>query len=123
MRPALEAARVALFRAALEARDDKLAVVVNASLDGLTGTETAATMAGLAGAHQRLGNLARARDYYKSARDWDPSGSHADWDKQILALTAELDRRAKNSLRRPVVSENLEQDRIVKLRLASGGVQ
>ena len=94
--------KMAVFRAALAARHDALAAEIGKELpwDVELGR-------GLAAVYRRLGDLEVAASYYERVDD-------ARSMSEVRALIA---LRAKNDARRPVVSDALEQDRLVRQRV------
>jgi tetratricopeptide (TPR) repeat protein len=128
--------KLPLFRAALEARHDDLAVAVgrqilpqyfseeaefnewvaNGFLSGLAPAERLDVARGLGEAQQRLGNLRAAALYYQIAERIQPSQAVR---TALERVKAQIEINAKNELRRPVVSENLEQDRLVRPRVVA----
>jgi len=60
--------------------------------------------------------------YYRIALQLQPSDAEAG--NQIRALQAQLERQRANRQRKPVITANLEQDHVVRPRLApQGGAQ
>jgi tetratricopeptide (TPR) repeat protein len=122
-------AKMALFRTAIEARRDTLAMAVAHSIvpymtydrelpqwqvdtlfSELPRAERVAMMRGLGEVEQRLGDLRAALMFYQAAQRIEP----ADGIQRALdALRAQVEAAQKNQARRPVVSTNLEQDRLV----------
>ena len=123
-----------IFRAALEARDDAMAIAIARRLlpayigETVPAWETAEFISGLAGgnpvevargvgqAFERLGNLAAAISYYQLAQRIEPEARTA---SAIVRLRAQVELNAKNEARRPVVSDNLEQDRLVRPKVGA----
>lgn len=135
--PAPDAPRLSLFRTALAARRYQLAVstfdrvlpeyfrgdVETEPQEYLVGqflrgsdfglNDRVAVARGLGDAYQRLDDLGHARLYYGVAQKLLPSAVV----KQSLdAVQAALDLEAKNAQRRPVVTQNLEQEHLVRPR-------
>ncbi len=125
-----------LFQAALEARRDALAIAVAAQiLPPLNGGQEefepwiAAQFASnlpldqrvsiarqLGGAYQRTGDLKTAVMYDRVAQHLQPADASR---RAIESLRAQIDLDAKNSARRPMVANQLEQDRLVHPRVVS----
>jgi hypothetical protein len=119
-----------LFQAALEARRDALAIAVAAQiLPPLNATQEefepwiAAQFASnlpldqrvtiareLGGAYQRAGDFKTAVMYHRVAQHLQPSDAER---RLIESLRSQIDLDAKNNARRPVVANQLEQDRLV----------
>jgi hypothetical protein len=77
------------------------------------GNRVAAAKA-LADANQRLGNARGAALFYQIAHALAPSDATA---RALAAQRAQLDLAVRNAARRPVVSDHLDQDRLVHARL------
>ena len=124
-----------LFRAALQARHDALAVAVarhvvrnifeessfspwtvEAFLSGSSDADRVAMARGLAEAHQRLGNLRAAQLFFQIAQYLQPQDPVR---RSLDALRARLDLEMKNDARRPVIGDGLEQDRLVHPKVSS----
>ena len=124
-----------LMRAALEARHDALAVgiaqrvggemiadeteftswVANGFMGTLPDAERVTLARGLGEAEQRLGNLRVALLYFQIAQRIEP----ADRVQTVLdTVRRRVEASAKNEGRRPVVSDHLDQDRLVRARVA-----
>jgi len=73
-----------------------------------------------AGALKRTNDLMMAETYYRTADKLSPSAA---WRKEAGDAKAEMARQQANELRRPVITENVEQDRIVQPMLARGGAR
>jgi len=73
----------------------------------------------LADSYAKAGNPNAAIFYFRIARQLDPAGAESK--TQLETLEAQLERRRTNRQRQPLVTENLEQDHIVRPRL--GGAQ
>jgi hypothetical protein len=69
---------------------------------------------GLGDANQRLGNPRGAALFYEIAQKLAPADATA---RALAAQKAQLDLAARNGARRPVFSDNLDQDRFVHARL------
>jgi tetratricopeptide (TPR) repeat protein len=127
--PKLEAPRLALFRAAFDARQDALAVAVanqmmpNMTNDtefapwvadqfaaNLASTDRVAIAIALGGAHQRTGDLRAALRSYQIAEHLQPAATTR---RAIDTIRMQMEIDAKNNARRPVVTDNLDQDRLV----------
>jgi hypothetical protein len=142
--PEPQPARVALVRAALDAGRPRLALAAvdpilprwwgvseqaeselrsweqttgNMFLSGekLKAAERAAIAEVLAGAAEGVGDLPMARRLLRLAREID---RNPQLDARIAAVTAELSRLHENTLRRPVVSSNIQQPAIIRPMLA-----
>jgi hypothetical protein len=133
--PAPLTPKLALLRAALATRRDALAIAVGAQLlppyfsadserpfapwmaQGLLGevpeNERGSVARGLAEANRRLGNLRESIFLYQVARDMD----RIDVAAPMAAVRAQMNLEARNNARRPLVSKNLDQDRLVRPRL------
>jgi len=129
------APKLDLFRAAMDARHDSLAIAVARQLYGgfpdstefrpweadafLNGASEGARLAvarGLGEAHQRLGNWRAAARYFQIAqhiRMQAPVGRSLD------GVRARLELDAKNDARRPIVNDNLDQDRLVRPKVSA----
>ncbi len=97
------------FRAALAAKHDALALAIGREIEW--NVEVAR---GMAGAYQRLGDLEGAAQLYERVIEIEPDDATR---RTLAALRARIALNAKNAARRPVVSDNLEQDRLVRARL------
>jgi len=123
--------RLALFRAAIEARQDALVVAIAREMlppylamsgielpqwqagllfNDVSQTDRIALVRGLAEAEQRLGDLRLALRYYQAAQQIEPSDRIQ---RAMETVRAQVAADAKNEARRPMVSANLEQDRLV----------
>ncbi len=128
------AAKIELLRTAMEARHDALAVGIGQEVVGrFLGEETEFTSwttseflgnlpdaervefaRGLAEAHQRLGNLRAALLFYQIAQAIEP----VDRIQRVLeTVRGRVEINAKNEGRRPVVTDHLDQDRLVRARV------
>ena len=85
---------------------------------GAAAGEQARLSSEFAAALKRGGNLSMAEIFYRHA---DQLEANAAWAKEVADAHRELRRREANQRRRPVVTENIEQDRIVLPMLAQGG--
>jgi hypothetical protein len=129
--------RLPLFEAALAFRRDQLAIATIAPMAGrqmqyeqeggmqnryvadgflaesqLPRPERARVARELAGAYRKLGNLKQALLLLRISGYLDPAAPTG-----IAALKAEEKRATANELRRPVITENLDQERLVRPRL------
>jgi tetratricopeptide (TPR) repeat protein len=85
---------------------------------GFTTEQRAAAARALAEAYQELNRLGAAELLWRIALELEPSAtSRGQLQRRIEALRAVREQRQQNALRRPVVSKNLEQDRVVRPRL------
>jgi len=84
----------------------------------LTDAERASIAESLAAAAERLDDLADSQNYLRTALTLTPPEQRNALQKRIDTLAAELDRRAKNSARQPVVRDLIEQTQIVRARIA-----
>ena len=84
----------------------------------LTDAERASIAESLAAAAERLDGLNSAQNYLRTALALVPPGQRDALQKRIDVLAAELDRRAKNSARQPLVRDIIEQTQIVRARIA-----
>ena len=71
-----------------------------------------------AAALKRTNDLAQSETYYRMADRLMPSAA---WRKEAEDASAESKRMQWNELRRPIISGNIEQDRIVQPMIARGG--
>jgi len=119
--------KLALFRAALGARHDAFAIAVARQMAPYLSEEYAegflSEMAladrvevarGMAAAYQRVGNLREAAAMYEVAQKLSPDDATR---RALAAVRTRIELDAKNAARRPVVSKELEQDRLVHARL------
>jgi hypothetical protein len=129
--------KIELFRAALENRHDALAVGiaqrilpsflsedselaewnVDAFMSDAPHADQIAMARGLGQAEQRLGNLRAALLYNQIAQRIEPDAVTA---RALQTVRARIQTETKNEARRPVVSNHLDQDRLVHAR---AGVQ
>jgi hypothetical protein len=131
--PSDRAARLAIFSAANSARRSRLAIAAilpfiprhfteNAEYNpwiadqflagtGYTLRERVAIVRGLAQAHERITESQRALFYYQIAQKMQPAPETR---KSIDALRLQIARRAREVERAPVITINLEQDRLVR---------
>ncbi|HWB83525.1 MAG TPA: hypothetical protein VG675_05265 [Bryobacteraceae bacterium] len=86
----------------------------------LTDAGRATLAESLAAAAERVDELPRAQSYLRAAITLRPVNQRDALNRQLNALSAELDRRAKNATRRPVIKNGLEQDHTVSSRIAGG---
>jgi hypothetical protein len=129
-----ETPKLPLFRAALAARHDAFAVAVaqqmmpfffedggftpwvaDQFLSGMPVADRVEIARGMAGAHQRLGDVRAAALLDEIAQKLSPDAAAG---RALAALKARMELDAKNAGRRPVVTNNLEQDRLVRARLS-----
>ncbi len=122
-------ARLALFRAAIEARQDTLAMAVAHDIvpymtydrelpqwqvdnlfNDLPHADRIAMVRGLGEVEQRLGDLRAALTFYQAAQHIEPADRIQ---RGLEAVRAQVEADVKNQARRPIVSSNLEQDRLV----------
>jgi tetratricopeptide (TPR) repeat protein len=82
-----------------------------------TDAERAAIEEALAAAAERLDDLAAAQSHLRAAIDLHPPAERDALTRQLNALKAEQDRRAKNAARQPQVKNVIEQDRVVRPRV------
>jgi tetratricopeptide (TPR) repeat protein len=128
--PRAEGGKIALFRAALEARQDALAIAVaNAIMppylmnegefmpwvadqfaSNLAPADRVAVALALGSAHQRTGDLRAALRSFQIAQHLKPAAATL---RSIETIRAQMELDAKNNARRPVVTNNLDQDRLV----------
>lgn len=72
----------------------------------------------IAAAAERLGDLNTAENHLRTAIALTPSAQRDPLQNKLNELAAELDRRAKNSARQPAIKNVIEQNQIVRPRLA-----
>ncbi len=129
-------AKLNLLGAALEARHDAYAVgiaqqavsrfigegmeftpwVAEGFLGNLPDAQRAVLARGLAEAQQRLGNLRAALVYDQVAQSIEPVERVQ---RMLETVRGRVEINAKNEGRRPVVSDHLDQDRLVKARVTA----
>jgi len=83
----------------------------------LTGAERASIAEALAAAAERLDDLKSAQSYLDAAIQLHPPNQRDSLRRKFQTLTAELQRRAKNAARQPVVRNVIEQGTIVAPRI------
>jgi hypothetical protein len=125
--------KIELFRAALENRHDAIAVGIaqhvlpsflnedsgytvwnaDAFLNDVPHPDQVAAARGLGQAEQRLGNLHAALLYDQIAQRIEPDTATG---RALDAVRARIETETKNDARRPVVSDHLDQDRLVRPR-------
>ena len=128
--PKAKGAKNALFRAALEARQDALAIAIANEImppylmnegefmpwvadqfaSNLAQADRVAAALGLGNAHQRTGDLRAALRSFQIAQQLQPATTIR---RVIDTLRMQMEIDAKNNARRPVVTSNLDQDRLV----------
>ncbi len=101
--------KLPVFRAVLAAKHDALAIEIGREMTG-----DVEVVRGMAGAYERLGELQEALSFYERAQEISPDEPTR---RVLAALRARIALNAKNEARRPVVTNNLEQDRLVRARL------
>jgi hypothetical protein len=84
--------------------------------------ERASLAVSLATAAERADELSLGHDYLQSAKALAPPDARAGIERKLRALEAEQQRRAKNAARQPVVRDVIDQDQVVRARIA-GGIQ
>ncbi len=123
--------RADYFRAALAMNKPRTAIAIlrfQAAQDGdefLNGwdappAEQAKLASEYAAALKRTNDLMQAEIFYRAADRLSPTPA---WRNEADAAKAEIARMQANDLRRPVITENIEQDRIVQPMLAKGGAR
>lgn len=113
MAPGDPQARSGALRAALAMKQDSLALALSS---GLPSPELS-DLEALAGAAERLNDLPTAQRYLRAVIDLEPPDRDA-LVHHVKALAAEQDRRAKNDARQPLIKNVIEQERIVRPRIA-----
>jgi len=128
--PRQEAGKIALFRAALEARQDARAIaianvimppylmnegefmpwVADQFASNLAAADRVAAALALGNAHQRMGDLRAALRSFQIAQQLQPAAATL---RSVETIRAQMETDAKNNARRPVVTNNLDQDRLV----------
>jgi hypothetical protein len=112
--------RLGTLRAALAAGRDSLALALNSNAPQetqLTDAERASIAEALAAAAERLDDLNAAQTYLGVAIQLRPQNQRDSLQRHFQALTSELQRRAKNAARQPVVKTVIEQDTVVRPRI------
>jgi HPt (histidine-containing phosphotransfer) domain-containing protein len=113
--------RLGALRAALAAGRDNLALAIRSDAPQhepqLTGAERASIAEALAAAAERLDDLKSAQSYLDAAIQLHPPNQRDSLRRKFQTLTAELQRRAKNAARQPVVRNVIEQGTIVAPRI------
>jgi hypothetical protein len=112
--------RLGTLRAALAAGRDNLALAIHSNAPQetqLTGAERASIAEALAAAAERLDDLNSAQTYLGVAIQLCPPNQRDSLQRKSHALTAELQRRAKNAARQPVIKTVIEQDTVVRPRI------
>jgi cellulose synthase operon protein C len=117
--PADPRVRVGAVRAALAARRDSLALAIEQATKqnsdtGLADPERAALAESLAAAAARLDDLATAIEYLRAVNLFSPPDARAALQAKLDALTAERDRRSRNSARQPAIRDVIDQDHAVE---------
>jgi len=125
--------KLPLFRAAVAARHDAFAIAIARQMAPYISEETEFTpwaadgflnamseadrveiARGLGGANQRIGDLRESALFYQIAQKIQPNGATAG---ALVAVRVQIDVNAKNDARRPVVTDHLDQDRLVHARV------
>ena len=134
--PKPRAPRLAAFSAALEARHYALAVAIahqllpqyfredggftpwiaESFLSGMDKANRVMLARGLGEAEQRLGDLRAASLYYQIAQKIEPADSVG---RSLNAVRVQLALNAKNEARRPIVTDALEQDHLVRPKVSA----
>jgi tetratricopeptide (TPR) repeat protein len=109
IQPDSDAARLAVFRAEFRAREYQLAVSALRPMEHTSIPEP--VLLDLAAAYENLGELESARQTLHAAPP------RADIQKRIGALDRRIEIAAQNALRRPMVTNNVAQERLVRPRL------
>ena len=113
--PADPRVMVGALEAALALRRDNLALVLAQSGAGqVQQTEIAES---LAAAAERIDDLPATQNYLRIAINLHPQDERADLTAKLNNVNAELERRAKNSARQPLIKNVIEQDQIVRARI------
>jgi hypothetical protein len=84
----------------------------------LTNAERASIAESLAAAAERLDDLQSAENHLRTAINLRPPAERDSLQRHLDALQAEQNRRATNAARQPVVKNVIEQDRVVRPRIA-----
>ena len=136
--PAANGVRLRLFNAALAARHDSMAdaighqllpqyfreesgyqpYLVTEFLPQFASADRIAVARGLAQVNQRAGRWPSAELYYRIAQKLDPVTAAPALAPALVQVRAQADQERRNEQRRPIVSANLEQDRLVRPRFA-----
>ena len=103
------------LQSALALRRDNLALAFAQSSSG--SGQQAEIAESLAAAAERIDDLQTAQNYLRSAINLRPQDQREALTAKLNALTAELDRRAKNAARQPVIKNVIEQDQMVRARI------
>jgi hypothetical protein len=137
--PRVEGQKLGLFRAALEARQDALAVAVAGQIlpgylmerqgeaefspwivdqfaSNLPMADRVAMARGLGDAQQRLGDSRAALFAYQIAERMQPADRIR---RAIDTIRTQREIDTKNEARRPVVTDNLDQDRLVHAKVVA----
>jgi hypothetical protein len=131
--PRNEAAKIALFRAALAARHDSLVIaaagvfvsryvfeseystwVADGFLSNMTTADRAAIARGLGEANQRTGDWRAASLFYQIAQRIEPAAVIG---RDLEAVRRRMEIQKENEARWPVVTDHLDQDRLVRARI------
>lgn len=92
------------------------------SQGGLDAAQRASVARGLADAFQKLDRLSAAELFFRIALELEPSSDvRAELKVRFGAVKAERERRAQDAMRRPIVTDNIDQDRPVRPRLVARG--
>jgi hypothetical protein len=102
------------LQSAIALRRDNLALAFAQSTGGEV--QQAEIAESLAAAAERLDDLQTAQSYFRRAINLRPEAQQAALTAKLNAITAELDRRAKNAARQPMIKNVIEQDQIVRAR-------
>ena len=108
------------LRAALASGRDSLALAIRSNTPQepqLTDAERASIAEALAAAAERLDDLNSAQSYLGVAIQLRPPNQRDSLQRKFQNITAELQRRAKNAARQPVVRDVIEQDTVVRPRI------
>ena len=116
--PAGERVRLGALRAAIALRRDSLALAMEQpGQSQLPDAERADIAESLAAAAERLDDLQAAEAHLRTAINLRPPAGREALERQLNALEAEQNRRAKNAARQPVVRNAIEQDHVVRPRI------
>jgi cellulose synthase operon protein C len=102
------------LQAAIALRRDSLSLALAPQLDE---QERGSIAESLAAAAERLDDLPTAQNYLRTALSLRPPDQRAALTTRLKALQAELDRRAQNTARQPVIKNVIEQEQIVRARI------